>query len=70
MVKPIKAKVWTIFKNYSVRKEKKRYPFININLFVKKHRHQAKSADIFYNSETAEIPKEATFEFLDACEHV
>ena len=28
------------------------------------------SADIFYNGETAEMPKEATFEFLDTCEHI
>ena len=27
-------------------------------------------ADIFYNGETAEMPKEETFEFLDACEHI
>ena len=27
-------------------------------------------AHIFYNGETAEMPKEATFEFLDACEHI
>ena len=27
-------------------------------------------ANIFYNSETAEMPKEATFEFLDASEHI
>ena len=43
---------------------------VSINLFVKKHRHQAKSADIFYNGETAEMSKEVTFEFLDACEHI
>ena len=43
---------------------------VSINLFVKKHRHQAKSADIFYNSETAEMSKAATFDFLDACEHI
>ena len=43
---------------------------VSINLFVKKHQHQAKSADIFYNGETTEMPKEATFEFLDACEHI
>ncbi|MCY4553553.1 MAG: N-6 DNA methylase [Candidatus Poribacteria bacterium] len=27
-------------------------------------------ANIFYNDETAEMPKEATFEFLDASEHI
>ena len=43
---------------------------VSINLFVKKHQHQSKSADIFYNDETAEMPKEATFEFLDASEHI
>ncbi|RKU09192.1 DNA helicase [Candidatus Poribacteria bacterium] len=43
---------------------------VSINLFVKKHQHESKSADIFYNGETAEMPKEATFGFLDACEHI
>ena len=43
---------------------------VSINLFVKKGPRQPKSAYIFYNSETAEMPKEATFEFLDACEHI
>lgn len=53
---------------------------VSINLFVKKRRHSGEvanlasevraSADIFYNSETAEMPKEATFEFLEACEHI
>ena len=43
---------------------------VSINLFVKKRQNQAKSADIFYNSETAELPKETTFEFLDASEHI
>lgn len=43
---------------------------VSINLFVKKHQHPSKSAQIFYNSETAELPKEATFEFLDASEHI
>ena len=42
---------------------------VSINLFVKKGQNQAKSADIFYNGETAVLPKEATFEFLDTCEH-
>ena len=43
---------------------------VSINLFVKKRQNQAKSADIFYNGETAELPKEATFGFLEACEHI
>ncbi|RKU30629.1 DNA helicase [Candidatus Poribacteria bacterium] len=53
---------------------------VSINLFVKKRQHSGEvanlasevraSADIFYNSETAEMPKEATFKFLDACEHI
>ena len=43
---------------------------VSINLFVKKHQHESQSADIFYNGETAELPKEATFEFLDASEHI
>lgn len=43
---------------------------VSINLFVKKHQHSSKPADIFYNSETAEMPKEATFGFLDASEHI
>ena len=43
---------------------------VSINLFVKKGQHQSRPAHIFYNSETVEIPKEATFEFLDACEHI
>ena len=53
---------------------------VSINLFVKKGQHSSEvanlaseviaPADIFYNSETAEMPKEATFEFLDACEHI
>lgn len=43
---------------------------VSINLFVKKRQHESKSADIFYNSETAEMSKEATFEFLDTCEHI
>ncbi len=43
---------------------------VSINLFVKKRQHESKSADIFYNGETAEISKEATFDFLDACEHI
>ncbi len=43
---------------------------VSINLFVKRRQHQSRPAHIFYNSETAEINKEATFEFLDACEHI
>ena len=43
---------------------------VSINLFVKKGQQQSKSADIFYNVETAEMNKETTFEFLDTCEHV
>ena len=42
----------------------------SINLFMKKRQHPSKPAHIFYNSETAEMPKEATFEFLDACKHI
>ena len=43
---------------------------VSINLFVKKHQESEGAADIFYNGETAEISKAATFEFLDACEHI
>ena len=43
---------------------------VSINLFVKKHQRQSKPADIFYNSETAEMSKKATFDFLDTCEHI
>jgi len=43
---------------------------VSINLFVKKHQRQSKLADIFYSSEIAEMSKEATFEFLDTCEHI
>ena len=43
---------------------------VSINLFVKKGPYQSKSADIFYNGEAAEMPKEATFEFLDARENI
>ena len=43
---------------------------VSINLFVKKHQHESKSADIFYNGETLEMNKEATFEFLDKSEHI
>ncbi len=43
---------------------------VSINLFVKKRQGQSKSANIFYSSETAEMNKEATFDFLDTCEHI
>ena len=46
---------------------------VSINLFVKKRQHRGEvreSARILYNGETAEMNKEATFEFLEACEHV
>ena len=43
---------------------------VSINLFVKKHQESDGAADIFYNGETAEMSKAATFEFLDACEHI
>ena len=43
---------------------------VSINFFVKKRQHPSKLADIFYNGETAQMPKEATFDFLDASEHV
>ena len=53
---------------------------VSINLFVKKGQDRGEvanlasevkaPADIFYNGETAEMPKEATFEFLDVCEHI
>ena len=43
---------------------------VSINLFVKTHRHDTAPARIFYNGETAEMPKEATFEFLEKCEHI
>ena len=43
---------------------------VSINLFVKKHQEGEGPAPIFYNDETVEMPKEATFEFLDVCEHI
>ena len=43
---------------------------VSINLFVKTRQHQSKSARIFYNRETVEMNKEATFDFLEACEHI
>ena len=42
---------------------------VSINLFVKTRQHNKTPAQIFYNGETAEMPKEATFEFLEKCEH-
>ncbi len=46
---------------------------VSINLFVKTSQDKdevAKSAHIFYNGETAEMSKEGTFDFLEACEHI
>ena len=43
---------------------------VSINLFVKKGQEGEEPARIFYNNETAEMNKEATFEFLDASEHI
>ena len=43
---------------------------VSINLFVKTRQHDTAPARIFYNSETAALPKEATFEFLEKCEHI
>ena len=53
---------------------------VSINLFVKTNQDRgtvgnlasevAEPARIFYNGETAEISKEATFDFLEACEHI
>ena len=53
---------------------------VSINLFVKTNQDRdevenldsevAEPARIFYNGETAEISKEATFDFLDTCEHI
>ncbi|MDE0011794.1 MAG: N-6 DNA methylase [Candidatus Poribacteria bacterium] len=43
---------------------------VSINLFVKTRQHAPAPARIFYNGETAEMPKEATFEFLEKCEHI
>ena len=43
---------------------------VSINLFVKTRQHDKSPADIFYNGETAERPKEATFEFLEKREHI
>ena len=43
---------------------------VSVNLFVKKHQEAKGPARIFYNGETAEMPKETTFEFLEKCEHI
>ena len=46
---------------------------VSINLFVKTNRDEGEvvePARIFYNDETTEMNKEATFEFLDTCEHI
>ena len=53
---------------------------VSVNLFVKTNQdgdevenldsEVAEPARIFYNGETAEISKEATFDFLDTCEHI
>ena len=43
---------------------------VSINLFVKTHQPDPSPARIFYNGKTAEMPKEATFEFLEKCEHI
>ena len=53
---------------------------VSINLFVKTNQDRgevgnlasevAEPARIFYNGETAEMSKEATFDFLDTCEHI
>ena len=53
---------------------------VSINLFVKTNENKdtaenltsevAEPARIFYNGETAEMPKEGTFDFLEACEHI
>ena len=53
---------------------------VSINLFVKTNQDKGtvenltsevvEPARIFYNDEAAEISKEATFDFLDTCEHI
>ena len=43
---------------------------VSINLFVKRASEVREPARIFYNGETAEMPKETTFEFLEKCEHI
>lgn len=53
---------------------------VSINLFLKTNRHTGEvgnlasegkiPARIFYNAETAELPKEVTFEFLEKREHI
>ena len=46
---------------------------VSINLFVKTNQYRGEepgSARIFYNGETTEMHKEATFDFLEAREHI
>ena len=53
---------------------------VSINLFVKTNQDRgtvenlasevAEPARVFYNGETTEMNKEATFDFLDTCEHI
>ena len=43
---------------------------VSINLFVKTRQQDKSPARIFYNAEPVEMSKEATFEFLDTCEHI
>ncbi len=46
---------------------------VSINLFVKTNQDKGEMAEparIFYNGETAEMSKEGTFDFLEACEHI
>ena len=43
---------------------------VSINLFVKTRQHDKSPTYIFYNSVTTEMSKEATFDFLDAREHI
>ena len=46
---------------------------VSINLFVKTNQDKGEMSEparIFYNGETAEMSKEGTFDFLEACEHI
>ena len=46
---------------------------VSINLFVKTNQDKGEMTEparIFYNGETAEMSKEGTFDFLEACEHI
>ena len=43
---------------------------VSINLFVKTRQHDKSPARIFYNDVTTEMNKEATFDFLEAREHI